>query len=541
MKRFAFGTLWVCAIGALLATSGCGGGGGGSTSGTGSLTGRLVVPGSTGGRAAESFVFTLDTKDLSVPLGADGGFTIRGISSGLHTLTIHSSRHAVAVAVQVVSGQDTSVGDLVAQDAGQISGLVTSSDTKEPIAGALITISEAVTQNTADVVPHPVRVARTDHSGSYTVPGIPVGDYVVAAAKPGYATASITVSVSAGTTTPADFALSPEAAQGTGTMTGTVYLITDSGSQTPLPGALVRLAPANYVGIMQPLPAAVMPGAGGHPNLGPEWITFTDENGNYTLSGVPAGDYLAIAVRAGLDADRESVTITAGQTLTQNFLLRPHTPRVGKVEGTVTDSSTGKPIQGALVAVLFQPGPPVMGAGTGAAGGSPGDESNVCFVPGIYRFRTKTDAQGHYALVAPAGTWTIGVAASGYTPKHLTATIPADGTVTLDVALDPAPSGTFTVSGHVYAEQSGGQSPVAGATVFFGGPIWPDPRIMAPVLLHQVVTDGQGAYSIQLPAGTYGVSAVFGDQVSPFQEVQVTKDMTLDLVLSVTVSPPPPP
>lgn len=534
--KFVLRALWVFGAAGLLAASGCGGGGSGQASGTGSVTGRLVLPAGNGGRAAEVFTFTLDNADLSVPLGVDGGFAINGVAAGLHTLTIHSPRHAVAVAVQVASGQQTSVGDLVPQDAGQISGLVTRSDTKEPIPGALITISEAVAVNSADVSPLPVRIARTDASGSYAVPGIPVGEYVVTAAKPGYASASATVSVSAAATTPADFALAPQAAQGAGSMTGTVYMVTDTGSQTPVPGALVRLAPRDYVGIMEPLPASVAPGAGGHPGRGPEWVTFTDDQGNYTLSNVPAGDYLAVAVRAGLDADRQAVTITAGQTLTQNFLLKPHVLRTGTVEGTVTDASSGKPIQGAIVAVLFSPGPPAGGAGSSAGAGA-----NVCFVPGLFRFHTKTDAQGRYSLVAPVGTWTIGVAASGYMSKTAPVTVQAGATVTLDIALNPAHAGTYTVSGHVFAQKDGSQTPVAGATVFFGGPIWPDPRMMAPILLHQVVTDSQGAYSISLPAGTYGVSAAYGDQIAPYQELQLSQDTTLDLVLSVTVSPPPPP
>ncbi|MGC8668652.1 MAG: carboxypeptidase regulatory-like domain-containing protein [Chthonomonadales bacterium] len=541
MTKFVVRSLWVIAVGSLLAAVGCGGGGSGSASGTGSITGRLVVPDPLGGRAAETFTFTVDNTDLSIPLGVDGSFAINSVAAGLHTLAIHSPRHGVAVAVQVVSGQQTSVGDLVAQDAGQISGLVTRSDNKEPIPGALITISEAVTQNSGDIPPLPVRITRTDASGSYAVPGIPVGEYVVTAAKPGYTTASATVSVAAAATTAADFSLTPEASQGTGTMTGTVYMVTDAGSQTPLAGALVRLAPKDYIGIMQPLPASVTGGAGSHPNPGPEWITFTDEQGNYTLSNIPAGDYLAVAVRAGLEPDRQSVTITAGQTLTQNFLLKPHTPRVGTVEGTVTDASTGKPIEGALVAVLFAPGPPVMSGGTGVTGGTTGGAAGVCFVPGLFRFHAKTDAQGHYALTAPAGTWTLGVAASGYLSKSAPVTVQAGATVTLNVALDPAPSGSYTVSGHVYADQNGAHTPVAGATVFFGGPIWPDPRMMAPIMVHEVVTDSQGAYSIKLPAGTYGVSAVYGDQIAPYQQIQLVQDTTLDLVLSLTVSPPPPP
>jgi len=49
--------------------------------------------------------------------------------------------------------------------------------------------------------------------------------------------------------------------------------------------------------------------------------TLTSDAGRYVLSGVPAGNYEVVATYIGLDPIRETVTVSAGQSITRNFDL----------------------------------------------------------------------------------------------------------------------------------------------------------------------------------------------------------------------------
>ena len=49
--------------------------------------------------------------------------------------------------------------------------------------------------------------------------------------------------------------------------------------------------------------------------VGTAYVALTDANGNYELTNVPTGDFDVIAQREHLSAARQSVTITAGETL----------------------------------------------------------------------------------------------------------------------------------------------------------------------------------------------------------------------------------
>ena len=141
-----------------------------------------------------------------------------------------------------------------------------------------------------------------------------------------------------------------------------------------------------------------------------------------------------------------------------NCTAGPH----GDLTGTVTNSSNNQPIAGALVST-----------------------SNGT---------TTTDAQGHYELTLPAGTYDVTFSAFGFTTETATGTVITDGgTTTLNAALDPAPS--VTLSGTVTDGGAHGwplyaRIDIAGRP---GGPIYTNP-----------VT---GQYSLQIPANaTYSIT-----------------------------------
>jgi TonB-linked SusC/RagA family outer membrane protein len=103
------------------------------------------------------------------------------------------------------------------------------------------------------------------------------------------------------------FDAGPAAAQ-QGTVTGRV---TDAGSGQPVPAAQVRVAGST---------------------LG----TLTNESGNYTLRGVPAGTVTVRVLTIGYGESSQPVTVAAGGTAAANFALRASTIALNPVVVTAT-------------------------------------------------------------------------------------------------------------------------------------------------------------------------------------------------------------
>jgi hypothetical protein len=163
---------------------------------------------------------------------------------------------------------------------------------------------------------------------------------------------------------------------------------------------------------------------------------------------------------------------------------------VGTLDGTVTDSSTGLPIEGAAISAVWS------GGGT---------------------WHDTTDAEGRYSLTVPIGLYEVTGEKFAYIPQTVTGVeVFEDATTTQDLALDPAP--TFTVSGTVtdaptgaplYAKVSVADAPIA--------PVFTDP--------------GTGSYSIVVPAGTYTFAASAALHQSELRQVVVDGDRTEDFAL----------
>lgn len=161
----------------------------------------------------------------------------------------------------------------------------------------------------------------------------------------------------------------------TGTLQGTV---TDANTTTGIVGALVQTSNGN----------SAITGAGGA----------------YSMS-VPAGTFSVTASKAGYGPETSTgVTVTGGGTTVRDFALS-----TGGLSGTVTDSVTTTPIQGALVALS-----------NGAS--------------------TLTDASGNYSFVLAPGTYTIDFSRTGYFPESQSGvSVGASGTTDADAALAPTP------------------------------------------------------------------------------------------------------
>ncbi len=100
--------------------------------------------------------------------------------------------------------------------AGALEGTVTDANTGDPVAGAIVEITDLSLSTT------------TDENGHYAFTTVPVGTYTVTASKFGYTEASASVDITDGNTTTQDFALTPKPRH------EVTFHITDSDGNWPL-------------------------------------------------------------------------------------------------------------------------------------------------------------------------------------------------------------------------------------------------------------------------------------------------------------------
>jgi len=131
----------------------------------------------------------------------------------------------------------------------------------------------------------------------------------------------------------------------------------------------------------------------------------SNSSGAYVISDVPPGNYTVTVSADGYEDSSETITVTAGETETLDFTLKP-VPTTGTITGTVMDSSSGEVIANATVTVN----------GMSAT----------------------SNSSGAYVIsVVPPGNYTVTVSADGYEDSSETITVTAGETKTLDFTLKP--------------------------------------------------------------------------------------------------------
>jgi len=511
--------------------AGCGGGGKGvnppAATGLGRITGMAE------GAPSGGVTVRVDGTNLSAQTDQNGRFEIEGVPSGIHTLTatVENGSQGCAVVVEVEGGKETNVGELVLREAGQISGLVTSTATSEAVSDAAVTVVESVV-TIADEMPHPVRTTQTNEYGSYTVSGLPVGEYVVTVDKEGFRSASFAVTVYAASTTPGDVALYPVATGETGAVKGTVYLSTDDGRVDPLVGVMVILTSADNPEPPPPLPPLYEQQPGGRFGyVGDEYWAYSGPDGTYSIEGVPPGRYVATAVRPGMQIDQQEVTIVAGQTTQADFTLVLVVPRFKEITGTVTNAVTAEPIAGAEVFAAMDYPPPVPLSG----GTQPGRPRGSIIMPdpGECQMYAVTDEKGFYRLLVPDSVTVISAYALGFEPAM---EMVGDRSV-IDFKLQPAVVGEVALSGTVTtASSEGGLVPVEGADVY-ATPYSDIPGIGVPAVVFPATTNEAGHYEMKLAAGSYEVRAYKDVFTSEAVVLHLQGDATQDFVLQEQTLP----
>lgn len=311
----------------------------------------------------------------------NGQYTIDNVPVGTQTVMVfkcgyYPSSQEADVVESETTVVDFSLTPIEPPATGTITGRVTDATTSDPIEEAFVfTVADDIWDCFGRFW------ATTDSNGDYTIDDVPVGMRKIFAFKKYYHHASQMVHVEDGATTTVNFALYPIHPVGTGTVAGTVV---DSATSAPIENAWV---------FVKPLGAGYL--ACRHNTL----HTQTDENGQYVIEDVPAGDCKVGAFARGYHIEKQRATVVASETTTVDFVLRPF-PGTRDVRGVVRNAETNQPIEGA--ALVFAIYDEIL----------PTSDWNY--------WQGNTDSMGNSLIPdVPAGTQSLAVSKRGYKPAVL--------------------------------------------------------------------------------------------------------------------------
>jgi len=355
---------------------------------------------------------------------SDGSYTITTLITGQYRIEAQPpywiNLLPSSTTADVIQGETTTV-DFVLQVGGMITGRVTDE--------ADVGVSDAHVYAYGPGYGG----SSTDEDGYYTIFGLPTGNYGVTAEPPYEANLlpdSTTVEVIQGETTTVDFVL-----QAGGIITGRVA---DEGGEG---------VPETCVYVYGPLYRS----------------TYTDEEGYYSIFGLPTGNYTVTAEPPyGVNLVRSSTTaeVIQGETTIVDFVLEEG----GMITGRVTDEAG----VGVSDAYVYANGP--------GYGGS------------------STDEDGYYTIFGlPTGNYTVTAEppyGANLLPDSTTAEVIQGETTVADLVL---PAGGIVI-GRVTDE---GDVGVSNAYIYVYGPLY-----------RSTYTDEEGYYSVfGLPTGNYTVTA----------------------------------
>lgn len=330
-------------------------------------------------------------RPLRVRTNEDGSYLIKDVPQGVYLIRAKKLGVGLAQARLSVESEETIQQDLILEMPPAIGGKLVGTIVEDtgnldlwvPIPGAKVTVllPDGRSKN-----------AFTDRLGGYEIGEIPPGFHRVVAEKPGFEPQRQAVQIRSFQETEANFRLR-KIVESVGALRGTVYKVqfdsNASAIRVPLSGSLVTLFPTGRYS------EKVLEAEENIPIS--RFSAWTDEQGQYAIRNIPAGEYVAVAFHRGYLPQRAVVSIVAEVVVEQDFVLLPkEETEKGSVVGMVREDV------GNLLIVIPIP------------------EATVAMLnlDGRERYATRTDEQGRFAFPEISAGRYIGRAIKeGYLPQ----------------------------------------------------------------------------------------------------------------------------
>lgn len=300
----------------------------------------------------------------------------------------------------------------------------------EPIEGALVSMFRVPGGPAAagDAAGSGRFFARTNEAGEYEFDEVPAGSYLILVYARGYEPDFRIVDVLADEITQADFFLRALGTEPEGRIFGYVWEAPEPDSMLPY---LVPIPGAHMVLFRWPAEGPIV--AASTPQevqdlVGMPWrTTWTNEEGLYEFTALPAGQYILFALKAGFEPASQAIVLPPGGEQQVDFQLErwpePTPPENGCFEGRVW---TANPLPGPGLPERL----PVPGANVGLT-----PDSYTTFVP----IGTLTDERGHFRfpnLIADG--YTVRITKEGFEALEARITVVAGEVLRQDYELIPA-------------------------------------------------------------------------------------------------------
>jgi protocatechuate 3,4-dioxygenase beta subunit len=380
--------------------------------------------------------------------------------------------------------------DFTLNRGGSVSGIVRDAATGLAIAGASIIVESATNTRPPSSA---ARHTQSGHDGSYTVGGLPDGEYVVMAHARDYrvqyydgqrdrSNASVISIQQASQESGIDFSLEIQQPDPVFSISGTVR----DANGNPIADAAITAQVAN--GMNRPLPHA-----------------RSDHNGEYRII-VSAGSWLVHATAQGFIPryydNVRTIDLATAVVVDANVPSRAGVDFTlgtgGAIEGYVHDAATMQPIHGANVSILGS-----RNSSTPSASGSAVTDAN-----GYYRIGGL--AEGNYTVMARADVYRLQYYDNVSDLSLATAVAVTESQTTTDI--DFMLQRMTSIRGTVTDRAS--NDPIRGAHIILDGS---NTRVVA-------VTNAHGEYHLNVPPGSYhvkaeafGYSALWYDDVNDLQ------------------------
>ncbi|NQU68655.1 MAG: carboxypeptidase regulatory-like domain-containing protein [Candidatus Marinimicrobia bacterium] len=297
-----------------------------------------------------------------------------------------------------------------------LSGTVGDSDSGEPIEGAFISL---ISENDSSGVFWMATI--TNEQGNYQFESLAGGNYAIMATAQGYQESYESISLVEGQNLTIDFSLT--AFSYDGELYGT---LTNGETSEPIVDASI---------MVMGMGAADTSGPGGD-----FWDTFSDEDGNYSLTNLVSGDAIIWIQLPGFEDFFETVTIEGVTQFNIALTPLPGLGGEGTLTGTVGDSNSGQPIEYAWITLIGE-----------------SDSS------GFYWLTTSTSEEGTYLFENLAdGNYTLTASAQGYVESDESISLVDGQSLTLDFSLT-----AISYDGELYGTITNSETdePIANANI----------------------------------------------------------------------------